>query len=77
MLLSCQMVFLIACTPAKIISGNTVVNCNWPAEPVPTYTAEKATVGQFINDLLEDKNNFVDYILKVQSVKKCYDASLK
>ena len=68
--------FPIACTPSKIIVPSTIVNCTWPAEPVPTYTADKATVAQIINDLLEDKNNFVDYILKTRSVKQCYDASL-
>ena len=77
MLLLLVILFLtVSCTPAKVISGNTVVNCNWPVAPVPTYTADKATVAQLINDLLEDKNNFCDYLLKVQSVKKCYDESL-
>ena len=68
--------FLLGCTPGKIIAPSTVVNCTWPSEPVPTYTAAAATTGQFINDLLEDKNNFVDYILKVKSTKKCYEESL-
>ena len=71
------LIVLTACgTPAKIIKGNTLVDCTWPDPPVLSITPPDATVGKLIQNLLSDKNVLIDYAAKVMATKKCYEDTL-
>jgi hypothetical protein len=45
--------------------------------PKLSVTSADAPVSQVIQDLLNDKNELVGYLEKVQGTRSCYDKSLK
>jgi hypothetical protein len=53
------------------------VNCTWADPPVLSTTPKDASVAVVIQNLLQDKNVLIDYGLKAQSTKQCFDESLK